>query len=196
MKPSENPFRSCAIEKQRYKIASGTLDRLLKIIKTAQYQTAICGPHGTGKSTLLEDIASALRDQGHSVQWHYLNRQMSRNERRAALQKLLRRDEKIIHCLDGGEALGYGQWLCFCWRMRLSKKRVLATTHLPCPLKTVYRTKVDKNLMLDLVQSLAGEYWCESLKVLCLETFSKHKGNCREVFRACYFYCSELKSKY
>lgn len=192
MKPSLNPFRAKAVAKQRYKISGHEFEVLLNALKSQGYRASIRGPHGTGKSTLLKDVANALALQGETVNWHYLNREMSRTQKKSVLKNILRSKPTEIHCLDGGETIGYFIWFAFLLYLHLRNRRLLATTHSKSPLKTLHKTQISPHTMLVITESLAGKYWTVDLKDLAIKTYAEHKGNCREVFRACYLYCSNI----
>jgi len=193
LRPSQNPFRSSAIAQQRFRITDLDFFNLLQVIERQNFLACIRGPHGTGKSTLLEDVARIFKKQGKTVRWHYLNQDMSKAQKRSTLQEILNSKGDTINFLDGGETIGYGAWLIFCWRAKQLNKFLLATTHTVSPLTTIYKTHADKNLMLTITKNLAGDFWCDGMRSQALKAFQHYNGNFREVFRACYFFCSELE---
>ncbi|MGH1441315.1 MAG: hypothetical protein ACRBBR_14460 [Cellvibrionaceae bacterium] len=190
MKPSQNPFRSSALRQLRYCIDADELSALLNKIKGLNYRACIKGPHGTGKSTLLEDIAKALKQAGHSIHWHYINRQMSNTEKKAVLSSIINSKGESIHFLDGGEALGFISWN---WLIQTSARKqipLLATTHYPCLLPVLFTTQRDINLMLTLSKQLAAGEWNDALKQTAIKAYNSHSGNVREVFGDCYLHCA------
>jgi len=197
MKPSQNPFRSSALQQLRYCIDTDALSALLSKIKDLNYRACIKGPHGTGKSTLLGDIAELLKREGYNLSWHYINRQMSDAEKNTVLNSILNSDQASIHFLDGGEALGFFSWNLLIQTSARKKIPLLATTHYPCLLPVFFETKRDIELMLTLSRQLAADEWTEALKKTALEAYKVHGGNVREVFGDCYLHCANgSSSKY
>jgi len=190
VKPSQNPFRSSALKKLRYCIDKHEISALLSQANELNYRACIKGPHGTGKSTLLEDIAKILSQAGHKISWYYINRQMHRTEKNAVLSSIINSKEGSIHFLDGGEALGFLSWN---WLIHTSARKnipLLATTHHPCLLPVLFTTKRDINLMLTLSKRLAADEWNNDLKQTAIKAYNSHKGNVREVFGNCYLHCA------
>lgn len=193
MKPSHNPFRSSALQTLRYCLSEHEISKLLTQAEKRNYRACIKGPHGTGKSTLLADIAILLEDDGKEVAWHYINRQMSRDEKNVVLHSIIRGEKNKIHCLDGGESLGFILWnflICYCY---VKKIPLLATTHFPCLLPALFETKNNLDLTLTLSAKLAARYWDDSLKQAVEEAYYRHSGNMRDVFGDCYLYCARNK---
>lgn len=190
MKPSQNPFRSSALKQLRYCIDADELSALLSKIKDLNYRACIKGPHGTGKSTLLDDIAMGLKQAGHNINWHYIHRQMSSTEKNAVLSSIINNKGGAIHCLDGGEVLGFFSWNLLIQTSARKKIPLLATTHYPCLLPVLFETKRDIELMLTLSRRLAADEWSETLKQTVIEAYKRHRGNVREVFGDCYLHCA------
>lgn len=193
MKPSENPFRASAIEAQRYRICTNHYAELLRLAHQKNYRACLRGAHGTGKSTLLLDIATSLELKGEAVCWHYLNRQMPWPQKFKALRAILKSDNRQLNFLDGGEVVGFAAWLLFIVLVKIKRKTLLATTHALCPLPTIYTTRSDEGTMLSLTQAFAGGCWSEPLRQLALHSYAQSGGNYREVIRVCYLHCSELR---
>ena len=186
MHANNNPFRRSEIAKLRYKLNDVQMHALTSLLQKHHYSGVILGPHGTGKSTLLEDLQSRLTDLGRSTQYLRLHRESPKQEKRQAIKNILLLPKDSILFLDGGENLGWLRWLLFSFQLRWNKVSVIATVHYPCPLPTLFRTRKDTSLMLKLTQQLAGEFWSPYLKNLALKTYRQNNGNMREVFRACY----------
>ena len=146
---------------------------------------AILGPHGTGKSTLLEDIQLKLNNLGYVTRHRRIHEGISRQEKRALFADILNGDDSVFF-LDGGENLGLVSWFWLVYQVRMKGSRLLATTHKISLLPTLHKTEINKSLMLELTRLLADEHWDTCLEKLALDTYQRYRGNMREVFRACY----------
>ncbi len=63
-----NPFATDKVLQIRYMPQTCTWDELLARLESMHYRAAIVGADGTGKTTLIEDIAQRLTEQSLSCQ--------------------------------------------------------------------------------------------------------------------------------
>ncbi|HSN86299.1 MAG TPA: hypothetical protein VL025_06040, partial [Thermoanaerobaculia bacterium] len=116
MRAQDNPFRVERLHAIRYRLAGTTWEELLGRLEGLRYRAAVVGPHGHGKTTLLEDLASRLAARGfriRSVSLHDGRRRLAPEQRRTLLAGLTDRD---LLFLDGAEQLSKLAWLHLCWR--------------------------------------------------------------------------------
>ena len=170
MRARDNPFASHRVEKLRYRLPEGlTWDALLGRLSSLRYRAAIVGPHGRGKTTLLEELAVRLKTQGFRVRTVTLRQE----ERRVGRRRGLGADEILL--LDGAELLGRLAWL----RVRFACRHaggLIVTSHRPGLLPTLLECETTPELLADLVKELTGKDLETS------EIFARHGGNLRQAF--------------
>ena len=69
--------------------------------------------------------------------------------------------------------------------------RIMATLHRERGLPVLHNHPTDWPLVRELVAGLAGSAYHEELEIVAREAFTTYGGNVREVFRACYFFCTD-----
>jgi hypothetical protein len=182
MRAADNPFTAQKVLKIRYRLSGRTWDDLLERLAALRYRAAIVGPHGRGKTTLLEDLAprlEALDFHVRSVTLHAGDRRLTREQAQALFRGLNPRD---LLCVDGAEQLGRCAWLALLARS-LGAGGLLITTHSPGLLPTLLDCQTTPELLGGIVRELAGG---EVEGLSTDELFAKHEGNVREALRAMY----------
>src|SRR6185436_15582003 len=84
MRAADNPFAVRRVLAIRYRLSGETWEGLLERLAALRYRAAIVGPHGRGKTTLLEDLAPRLEALGfrtRTVTLHTGNRFFTRDQR-------------------------------------------------------------------------------------------------------------------
>ena len=172
MRARDNPFASDRVEGLRYRLPEGlTWDELLGRLAALRHRAALVGPHGRGKTTLLEEIARRLTARGFRVRTVTLRQE----ERRMDWSRLRGLGAADVLLLDGAELLGRLSWL----RLRLRCRRaggLIVTSHRPGLLPTLLECTTTPELLAELVRELTGE----ELEVG--ELFVRHGGNVRLAF--------------
>jgi hypothetical protein len=175
----DNPFAVQRILEIRYRFPSGlTWEDLLDRLAALRWRAAIVGPHGHGKTTLLEDLAPRIVDRGFRVRTISL---------REAHPRLDRADEETIRSLgpgdvlllDGAEQLGWLSWM----EVRLRTRRaggLVITSHRPGLLATLFECETTPELLAGIVRELAGD------GVDAGELHARHAGNVRNALRELY----------
>jgi hypothetical protein len=136
------------------------------------------GPHGHGKTTLLEDLAPRIADRGFRVRTVSL---------REAHPRLDRADKELIRSLgpedvlllDGAEQLGWLSWRALRFRTRRAGGLVI-TSHRPGLLPTLFECQTSPALLAGIVGELAGS------EVEAGELWARHGGNVRDALRELY----------
>ena len=172
MRARDNPFASDRVESLRYRLPDGlTWDDLLQRLADLHFRAALVGPHGRGKTTLLEDLAPRLTNRGFRVRTVTLRQ----DERKVDWQRFRGLGPDDILFLDGAELLGRLAWL----RVRFHCRQaggLIVTSHHPGLLPTLLQCETTPELLAGLVRELTGQE---------LETgdlFTRHSGNLRQAF--------------
>jgi hypothetical protein len=163
----------------RYRLPAGlTWEDLLDRLAALQWQAAIVGPHGHGKTTLLEDLAPRLEARGFRVRTISLREAHPRLDRedRSVLRSL---GPQGIVFLDGAEQLGWLSWRLVRFRTRRAGGLVI-TSHRPGLLPTLFECETSPELLGGIVSELAGT----DLNVE--ELYARHGGNVRDALRELY----------
>ena len=179
MRARENPFRSDRLLSLRYRLQQGSWEDLLARFASLGRRAAIVGPQGTGKTTLLEDLAPRFRDAGYRVRELRLDEETPGYDP-AVLESLTPRD---VILFDGAEQLGRFAWSSFERRSR-GAGGLLITVHQPGRLPTLLETQTSPELLAGLVDQILGAG--SAARPLASALFAKHRGNLREALRDLY----------
>lgn len=172
MRARDNPFSSDRVESLRYRLPEGlTWDGLLERLATLRFRAALVGPHGRGKTTLLEELAPRLTRRGLRVRTVTLRQ----DERSVDWKRFRSLGPDDVLFLDGAELLGRLAWL----RVRLSCRRaggLIVTSHRAGLLPTLLECRTTPELLGELARELTGE------ELETAELFARHGGNLRMAF--------------
>ena len=67
LRARDNPFAVQRVHAIRYRLAGITWEELLERLAALGFRAALVGPHGHGKTTLLEDLGARLAEEGFRV---------------------------------------------------------------------------------------------------------------------------------
>lgn len=183
----ENPFAVQRVLAIRYRLAGTSWDELLARLAALRFRAALVGPHGHGKTTLLEDLGARLAGRGfrvRSVILHEGDRRLAPPQRREIFSDLNPTD---ILLLDGAEQLGRLAWLEVRTRVR-SAGGLVITSHRPGLLPTLYECRTTPELLKGIVGELLGK------EVAVEELFARHEGNVRGALRELYDFYSDQRT--
>lgn len=183
MKARDNPFSSDRVLRVRYRPQGETWDDILRRLSTLHYRAALVGPHGTGKTTLLEDLAPHLAAQGFSIRQAFLNEDtpLAAKTIDQVLTNLTPRD---ILLLDGADHLPWWTWRRF-RRHTANAGGLIITSHREGMLPTLVRTQTSEPLLREIVAELLGDRAAEVAPRLPA-LLAAHHGNLREAIRELY----------
>lgn len=146
---------------------------------------AIIGPHGSGKSTLLRTLMPQFEAAGNSVlllELHDGQRRLPPLAADAAITA------QTVIVVDGYEQLSRcSRWLLR-WRAWRSGCGLLATAHRPVDLPTLFTTRTDPGLAVEIVRRLEAVQGKPSgvSDAEIAGAFASQEGNIREMLFALY----------
>jgi hypothetical protein len=180
-RPADNPFASHRIEGLAYRFDGPGLDNLCRRLEDLGGWAAIVGRQGSGKTTLMEELASALPGE---IVWVWLRGGCRRpwHQARAQLPKPVTADHTVL--IDGAEQLGPLGWRRFVFATR-DAGRLVTTLHRPGVLPTLIECRTDRALLRDLVSELAPVE-ATQLDSDLDDLFRRHNGNIRLCLRDLY----------
>lgn len=190
---STNPFRASRIEQLSFRPISWS--DLLRSLKSLNFRAAIIGPEGTGKTTLLLELATRL-ECDLDISCHYLRAEPDQawGSWRAfcSLFKALFLPPTTAILLDD---MGVNQrsfsWR-FCWmlsRVLFRNRRLIVTAHAPCYLPAVHHTSANASLLEQLVTELAPAL-VEQSPQLIRSAYAAGGGNIRTSLLLLYDWCA------
>jgi hypothetical protein len=184
MRARDNPFAANRVLSIRYEFPEGQAGTLLPRLERLRYRAAIVGPHGTGKTTLLEDLEKPLARLGFRVTHLRLDAKHRRFPRGCLSQLATTLDARDLICLDGAEQLDRVRWMMFRWRTRRAGG-VLITSHRPGLLPTLIECTTSPALLEGIMSRLAPQ--AGGVRTPTPEDlFARHHGNLRDALRELY----------
>lgn len=179
MRARDNPFAAQRVLAIRYRISGLTWEELLARLEALRWRAALVGPHGHGKTTLLEDLGARLAGRGRHVRTvtlHEGDRQLGDTQRKILFHNLTPSD---VLLLDGAEQLGHLSWFEVRARTRAAGG-LIVTSHRPGLLPTLYECRTTPGLLAEIVAELVGE------GMEMGDLFTRHGGNLRDALREMY----------
>lgn len=178
----ENPFASRRIETLRFRFPAGeNWETLFTRLEQHHWRGSIVGLHGTGKTTLLEQIIPHLDGRGFRPVLLELHAGARATELHRVLAAAAQPSPAFL-LLDGAEQLSWHRWL----QLRHASRRaagLLITQHRPGRLGTVLETHTSSELLVELSRELLPTgLSLDSARGL----LHRYGGNVRECFREMY----------
>lgn len=178
----ENPFASHRIENIGFRFQDDSWDGLLARLANIQYRASIIGPHGCGKTTLLEQLIPRLEALGFQPRFYRLNAETSGSDKERLLAEVrgLRAPELLL--LDGAEQLSTRQWLPLRGAIG-DAAGFIVTLHRAGRLPVVFECKSNPTLLEDIVEELTGG---RLPKGEAAAIHHRYAGNIRDCLRELY----------
>lgn len=177
VKARENPFSTRNIEAIRFRRYGNGIDQLLEIAGQVKYRGAIVGPHGAGKTTLMEEMAKRLAEKGFAIKKLFVNdtNKLSRQDRKLFTGNV---KESEIVLLDGADEFGPVAWRQFKRTVIGTGAGLIITTHKRGMLETIIECSTDAELLAEIVEELLGGRVFVERDVIDA-VFESHGGNIR-----------------
>lgn len=190
MQARDNPFKSECIDSLRYENEKFSMEALLSKLESLSYKGCLCGSHGFGKSTLLNEIGQSLIAKGYRVRKYFINHSTSSEERYTILNGInSSRDSECILLIDGADILSLSMWLRTKWIATRYYKGLVVTSHRRRLLPILYQCRTSPDLLAKLVQKLHPGHVISEQKLDHL--YMNHGGNMRDIFADLYLEYSE-----
>lgn len=181
----ENPFRAQRLDAIRYRVAGG-IERVLERLDELGRRAAIVGPEGHGKTTLIEELARALKSRGFRVALERLsaNERALHRERTKRLLSEARAGSFLL--LDGADELPPIAWRRFVRGTRRAAGLVV-TSRRPGRLPTLLECRTSPELLEELIEELLDLPRGRGVAArLAAGLYAKHSGNLRAALRELY----------
>src|SRR5260370_33067107 len=105
MRARDNPFRTECVLSVRYRLQGITWPELLARCEALHYRASLIGPCGCGKTTLLEDLESRLRQRQFSTRFLRLDEEHPRFESGVLSRLAAGLSAQDILLFDGAEQM-------------------------------------------------------------------------------------------
>ncbi len=183
MKARENPFRVERLHRLKFLFPDGTMENFLKKIERTQFRGAIVGPHGAGKTTLIEEVMCEFRERGISFSHLRLRDDGKRVNHQRILNWLAETPQSAVLILDSAGLLNWWAWRNV---SRNSKHfaGLIISTHQTGRLPTLIECTPTVETFMQLVENL--ELAFDVPQSHLVKTFTHCKGNIRDCLRTLY----------
>jgi len=132
-----------------------SIDGLAAAVLAARSPSLICGPHGSGKSTLIASLISEFHRLKGSREIHHV-RFSSENRASSAIRCSIKKwSERSVVVLDGYEQISLWSHIWIRWVVVARKLQLIATAHRPIPgFRVIWRTSVDERSSAWILEQL------------------------------------------
>jgi hypothetical protein len=169
-------------------------EQLVENLQQNHWQGEIIGPHGTGKSTLLESLKPFIEIAGRSIV--HIRLTAERPSLKAAELFGGVWNAKTLIIIDGYEQLHIFARCILAARRRISGAGMLITAHEPTGFPPLYQTRADEPIFSDLVELLVRETHSTITRAEAAQALQASNGNVRDaLFRLYDLYESRRPSR-
>ena len=183
---ASNPFRSERLRPGVVPFLFGdgqSMDDVLEQLQRSHWRGEIVGPHGTGKSTLVQELLPLIASDGHPVVFgSFSGGRQQWNELPAAAGASDRAEKKPqrVIVIDGFEQLSaFARWKCK-WLTYWLGWGLVVTTHRSVGLPVLVRTNVSSQLAQEIARRIAGDDFGGLNQSDVESALAEHQGNMRD----------------
>jgi hypothetical protein len=179
VKARDNPLATHRVLAIRYRPLDMTWTQLLDRLRELNYRAAIVGPKGTGKTTLIEDLANRLAARGLAPRLIHLTAEHH------VIPRTLLDDlaPEAIVLVDGAEQLSWARWIALKLKTRRARG-LIVTMHRPGRLPPLLHTATTPKLLNEIAAELLTDRAPHRERID--ELFICHHGNIRDALRELY----------
>ncbi|MDA7503691.1 AAA family ATPase [bacterium] len=183
MKAKDNPYRVERIHSLPFLFSDQDFDRFYQVVEDHNFRGAIVGPHGSGKTTLVENLIKEFQSRQIQIT-HCRLKDDGQSANYIRLRKWIdQAPSDSILILDSAGLLSWWKWRGLL-KESAKYKGLIITTHQPGRLTTLINTKPTFETLQSVIVHLKI---AESpSKSHLIELFNKHRGNIRECLRELY----------
>jgi len=179
-----NPFSTRAVRPGAIEFQFPSDDspqELLSRLRDNHWWGEIIGPHGSGKSTLIETLREAFLHAGRKVHQFTLTR--GQRWLPATADDKANWDDQTQVVVDGFEQLGWWQRRSLKRTCRRRSCGLLITAHASFGFPSMFTATTSLDVTEQLVFALLPEHAAHHISTTEIEeAFARHEGNVREVF--------------
>ncbi len=176
-----NPFATDRVLQIRYMPQTCTWDELLARLESLHYRAAIVGADGTGKTTLIEDVARRLTEQGLSCRSIFVTMDVPAPS--GQIKKILDGEAFNVLLIDGADHLKRFVWRRIKRKINRRNMGLVITSHRPHMLPTLIECSTTPKLLKEIVAGLSRQ----TANIEPIENlYHRHRGNIRNALRELY----------
>jgi hypothetical protein len=178
----DNPFATRYVRPGRigYRFPAGQdSERLIERLRSQHWWGEIVGPHGSGKSTLVETLCAQLERVGRHAVMIRLHAGQGRGSGITSTGRPWSAATQVV--ADGYEQLGRLGRARLRWAVRRVGGGLLVTAHTPIGLPSLLHTTPDLGTVQAIARTLLGDEAAKISDRDVAASFAGHHGNVREV---------------
>ncbi len=181
----DNPFATCWTKPGAiaFRYDDGqSAPQIVAMLAAQNWMGAIIGPHGSGKSTLIESLKPALIAAGcqvHALALHDGQRHLPRSFLSDCPTHSTTRKQIVV---DGFEQLRWFDRARLKWYCHRTGTGLLVTSHGPCGIRSLIHLSPDRELITQLVADLCARVSTGVTVRDISASHACHGSNVREIF--------------
>ena len=164
-------------------------EKILKQLERQNWRGQVVGPHGSGKTTFLDELGPLLEARGFEVVRGFLNEDNRRLSHDTWEPSASQTKKPRILLLDGAEQLNAFAWRSFLRRARKAfEGGIVVTTHQQRsgPIPLLLETRTSPQMLSAFIERLAPDFAQQLTPPEIEEIHHATRGNLREALWRCY----------